>query len=480
MILPLSLYIYIYMLAFLWKSRRIPLCLLLLTEVSLLYFFFWGSYHMQSDFFIADPSGWYLHLTPLFAVTYLASHAFFVNILLERRALGAKILFYILRGNAVFLCILLAFAASVSERSFSWSMVGAVVGLHTLCVLLLRFLFRCWWKYQVKKNKHNKKNILVGDAQHLEAFFKDGNYKSFVHSKCWGYFSASAIAPKNTQYPHYLGDFAACEAYLQQQAQCVKRLYFVLPCADDDSVKRIVQFCENNLIRFVGLPYLGQYLAQRNITILSHGVPMMHLRKSPLDSVDNRYLKRLFDLLFSAAFLLLFFPLIYLVFGTLIKLSSPGPVFFKQKRSGLNGKEFWCYKFRSMRVNPNCDQMQATQNDPRKTSIGNFMRRTNIDEVPQFFNVLRGEMSIVGPRPHMLKHTEEYRFLIDKYMLRHFVKPGITGWAQVTGYRGETKALWQMEERVHRDIWYIENWSFTLDLWIMLRTLFNWNDKNAY
>ena len=161
----------------------------------------------------------------------------------------------------------------------------------------------------------------------------------------------------------------------------------------------------------------------------------------------------------------------------------PGPVFFKQKRNGLYGKEFTCLKFRSLKVNADADTKQATENDPRKTKWGNIMRRTNIDELPQFINVLLGDMSIVGPRPHMVKHTEEYRALINKYMVRHFAKPGITGLAQVTGWRGETSELWMMEERIRKDIWYVENWSLLLDIKIIFRTITNmlgFEKGNAY
>jgi putative colanic acid biosynthesis UDP-glucose lipid carrier transferase len=192
-------------------------------------------------------------------------------------------------------------------------------------------------------------------------------------------------------------------------------------------------------------------------------------------------LKRCFDIVLSLVFLIptaIIFPFIFII----IKIQSPGPVLFKQKRTGLDGNTFNCLKFRSMHVNKDADRLQATENDPRKFPFGNFMRKTNIDELPQLLNVLKGDMSIVGPRPHMLAHTELYAALVEKYMVRHFVKPGITGWAQVTGFRGETKELWQMEGRVKRDIWYMENWSIWLDIriiWITAKTIFI-HDKHAY
>ena len=211
-------------------------------------------------------------------------------------------------------------------------------------------------------------------------------------------------------------------------------------------------------------------------------VPILYIRQEPLAQPENRLLKRMFDILFSLLFLCTLFPVIYLIIGTAIKITSPGPIFFKQKRSGEAGKEFWCYKFRSMRVNKDSDTMQATKNDPRKTKLGNFLRKSNIDELPQFINVLLGSMSVVGPRPHMLLHTQEYSRLINKYMVRHFVKPGITGWSQVTGFRGETKELKDMEGRIRGDIWYLEHWSFGLDLYIMYRTVANVfrGERNAY
>ena len=189
----------------------------------------------------------------------------------------------------------------------------------------------------------------------------------------------------------------------------------------------------------------------------------------PLMKPANKFIKRTFDILFSLV-VLVFLAVLTPFIALIIKIQSPGPVFFRQARTGLNGRNFNCYKFRSMHVNKDADLIQATEHDPRKFAFGNIMRKSNIDELPQFFNVLIGDMSIVGPRPHMLHHTEVYRELIDTYMVRHFVKPGITGWAQVTGFRGETKELWQMKGRVKRDIWYIENWTIWLDLIIIWKT----------
>ncbi len=199
---------------------------------------------------------------------------------------------------------------------------------------------------------------------------------------------------------------------------------------------------------------------------------MFNPQEIPLDSLTLRTEKRIFDILFSAAVILFIFSWLFPIMGLLIKLNSKGPVFFKQQRTGINNKTFWCYKFRTMTVNSESDSKQAQVNDSRITSIGHFMRKTNIDELPQFINVFLGNMSVVGPRPHMLKHTEQYSELIRHYKVRHFVKPGITGWAQVNGFRGLTDELWKMEKRVEYDMEYLEKWNFIWDIKIIFMTLF--------
>ena len=202
----------------------------------------------------------------------------------------------------------------------------------------------------------------------------------------------------------------------------------------------------------------------------------------PLQRKGNQFIKRTLDIIFASIVLILIYPLAYIIIGCCIKIMMPGKIIFSQKRHGQYGKVFTCYKFRSMKVNDEADSKQATVDDPRKTRFGNFLRRSNIDELPQFINVFKGDMSIVGPRPHMLAHTETYARLIDKYMVRHFIKPGVTGWAQTHGFRGETRELSQMEERVKADIWYMEHWTMLLDIYIIYKTIANvvMGEKNAY
>ena len=202
-------------------------------------------------------------------------------------------------------------------------------------------------------------------------------------------------------------------------------------------------------------------------------LPILSLRDIPLHRPLNALIKRTFDILFSL--LMIFGLLIWIgpILAILIRLESKGPLFFIQKRSGLDNRAFNCYKFRSMAMNKDADKQQASKNDMRITKIGKFIRKTSIDELPQFYNVLFGNMSVVGPRPHMLKHTDEYASRVDKYMLRHFVKPGITGLAQVKGYRGEIQKESDILNRIKLDIFYIENWSFLLDIKIIVQTILN-------
>jgi putative colanic acid biosynthesis UDP-glucose lipid carrier transferase len=196
----------------------------------------------------------------------------------------------------------------------------------------------------------------------------------------------------------------------------------------------------------------------------------------------NRIKKRIFDIVFSAGMIVFVLSWLVPLIAVCIWLENRGPIFFVQKRSGINNKPFWCIKFRSMRDNKDAHKLQATRRDKRVTRVGQFIRKTSLDEFPQFFNVLKGDMSIVGPRPHMIKHTEDYSAVISHYMVRQMIKPGITGWAQIHGFRGEIHSTENMQSRVDHDLWYIENWNMLLDLRVIILTGYNLikGEKNAY
>lgn len=255
------------------------------------------------------------------------------------------------------------------------------------------------------------------------------------------------------------------------------------PTTYEKEVNQIIKECNNRFVEFFFVPTMDGY-PSRNLTSERIGnVTIIKLREEPMQNLLGKIYRRVMSFSISLLFLCTLYPFIFLFAALGIKLSGPGPVYFKQKRTGYNGKSFEIYKFRSMRINNEADTIQASENDLRKTRFGAFLRHTSIDEFPQFINVLKGDMDIVGPRPHMEYQTEVYKQLVGDYMLRHLAKPGITGWAQVNGYRGETKNPEQMAERVKHDIWYITHWTPLLDIEIVFRTI--WQvlrgaDKNAY
>lgn len=287
--------------------------------------------------------------------------------------------------------------------------------------------------------------------------------------RCQGFFDI--YCPPDFQYRNiYAGNLSDLEKFVVDND--TDEIFYAISGEHSDAVQLILGICEKHLVKFHYVPQISPYLTRKFRLDAIGQMPVLEVRHNPLERTANKVLKRAFDIAFSGTFLI-FSPLIFIPVAIAIKLSSPGPVFFKQMRTGYKGRDFLCWKFRTMRVNAEADSIQATRHDPRKTKLGDFLRRTSIDELPQFINVFLGDMSVVGPRPHMLKHTEDYRRLISQYMVRHLIKPGITGWAQVRGYRGQTEELWQMERRVEHDIWYIEHWSFLLDLKIIVRTVIN-------
>ena len=369
----------------------------------------------------------------------------------------------LLAATQVLLSYLLLRSVQLPYR-IGWQLFFMGLALLTV-IMLLRFVEREALKQLRKQGFNTRKVTFVGSDEELQRL-----QQRLLSIPSYGYQLSSSYVSTS--------DFLALLDH-PDDLRLGDEVYLCAPRRERQLIERTASLCQHRMIKFYYVATAEERLNMQPVQM--DDLEVMGTYSSPLEDPLNRLLKRLLDIVFSFLCLILtalLLPFIVLV----IKRQSPGPVFFRQLRTGIDGKDFYCYKFRSMHVNDDADRLQATEDDPRKFPFGDFMRKTNIDELPQFWNVLIGDMSIVGPRPHMLAHTKQYDKLIDKYMVRHFVKPGITGWAQVTGFRGETRELWQMEGRVERDIWYIQHWSLWLDLriiWLTFKTIFK-RDKKAY
>ncbi|MBN2545228.1 MAG: undecaprenyl-phosphate glucose phosphotransferase [Spirochaetes bacterium] len=263
-----------------------------------------------------------------------------------------------------------------------------------------------------------------------------------------------------------IGKISKLETILKTQD--IDNVIVALPMDNTEKISDIFLTCESYGVKAELIPRYLKILSERPSIRYIKRFALIGMHNVPLDNLFNRFIKRLFDICFAVFCLILTSPL-FLIITILIKLESKGPVYFTQKRTGFNQKEFNIIKFRTMQVNKEADIKQATINDPRKTVIGTILRKTNLDELPQLINILKGEMSLIGPRPHMIAHTEEFKKKYKKYMIRHWVKPGLTGWAQVNGWRGDS----DIQMRVKYDIDYIENWSLWFDLKIVFLTFFS-------
>ena len=262
----------------------------------------------------------------------------------------------------------------------------------------------------------------------------------------------------------------------------IDEIYCSMADLTSKEVEDFIYFADNNLKTLKFIPNQKQLLSLNIVFEYYDYIPIIPQRTISLDESLNKILKRIFDIVFSTIIIVCILSWLMPILAIIIKMDSPGPLFFVQKRNGLNNEEFNCYKFRSMEINEQADIELVSKNDVRITKVGKFIRKTSIDELPQFFNVLLGDMSVVGPRPHMVSVTNEYAERIDKFMVRHFIKPGITGLAQTKGFRGEVETDNDIINRVKLDIFYIEKWSLLLDLKIIFSTIYNIlkGDQKAY
>lgn len=414
----------------------------------------------------------------------LVAEYFFNTIAYHRRLSVIDLLRRVFMLSATQSALMFFLLRSISRGGGFFKFMYYFAGFLFIGLLLARLIERGIILYLRSKGKNTQSILFVGNDPANLMLYHDMLENSSAGTYVKGYYADEPIENAPEQFVH-LGNLQQLNAQMEEDKDKTNLGIDLLFCclSHDESafINRVIHFCDNHVVHFYYVPRMSGNLHLRLIPELYGDVTLFTNRREPLTFIENKFLKRTFDIVVSALTCLVLLPFLPIV-ALIIKMQSPGPLFFVQNRTGLNGHTFKCYKFRSMHVNNQADTLQATKDDPRKFPFGEFMRKTNIDEFPQFFNVLKGDMSIVGPRPHMMLHTEMYGKLIDKYMVRHFCRPGITGWAQVTGFRGETKELWQMEERIRRDIWYLENWTFWLDLKIILKTALTIirPDKQAY
>ena len=373
--------------------------------------------------------------------------------------------------------IVFTFIAAIKGYQYSRAHLLLTYVIFSISLLLWRILFFYTLKKYRQRGANFRKVVIVGAGA-------VGNqmYSYFINYNAHGYKFLGFFDDNPERCLHkelILGPISDLKNFIKREK--IDEIFCALPLNTSKTIKELMNFADNNLIRFKIVPDFRGFLNKKVNIDFYNMVPVLTLRPEPMENIMNRAIKRGFDILFSFFIILFVFTWLFPIFAITIKLTSPGPIFFVQKWSGRRNKVFSCYKFRSMAVNKDADSLQAIPGDQRITEFGKFLRKTNMDELPQFFNVFIGNMSVVGPRPHMLKHTEEYSKIIDKFMVRHLVKPGITGWAQVNGYRGATTDVKKMLKRVRYDVWYIENWTFLLDLQIIVLTALNMikGEKNA-
>jgi len=347
-----------------------------------------------------------------------------------------------------------------------------------LALLMNRFLYLGIKNFFKSNHNLTKKVLILGyndTAKKLATYFEEDG----MNTELVGYIEDNSKINELSHYP-VLADL---ERTLQVAKELdVQEIFSTITPEQNKDIYSLMYQAEKECIRFKIVPNLSVFIT-RDVHIEYFGdLPILSLRSEPLDDVGNRIKKRILDISVSLFVIIFFLSWMVPLFALLIYIESGESVFFRQMRTGRNKKPFACLKFRSMKSNKDADLKQATQNDARITKLGRFIRKTSLDEFPQFINVFKGEMSLVGPRPHMLKHTTDYSKIVDDYMVRQFLKPGITGWAQINGYRGEITNPEQIKMRVDKDLWYLENWNLWLDIQILFLTVYYIlrGDKNAF
>jgi len=456
------------------SSRKISLFVFFgdLLHINLSFFI---SYHLKFESFELMDS--YVSLLFMFNFSWILVSLFFKLYKFSRVSQIEKIILDFIKANFLHLLVMTSFLFSMKASNFSREHLMYTYIFSFILVIIWR-LFSSFLLKNYRRLGYNFQNvIIIGNGTRVNEL-----HDFFISNQNHGFKLKSIFYEKQIDFNI---DSVPIKNIEEINQYCIENHIDEIYCCDnihENKLRELISFTDKNMMRFRVVPEFNVSISRKLKVDFYGSLPVITLRSEPLQDELNRYLKRFFDIFFSLCVIMLIFPIIFPIISLIIKLTSSGPIFFKQLRSGINNKEFFCYKFRTMNVNLYSDEKQATKKDPRITSFGRFLRRSNLDEFPQFVNVLFGDMSVVGPRPHMIKHTNQYSKIIDNYMVRHLVKPGITGAAQVYGFRGETKTPKQMEGRIKLDIWYIENWSLLLDFKIIVLTVVNMikGEKMAY
>ena len=378
---------------------------------------------------------------------------------------------------AQFFIFILAFFAyfSIFKEGEVISKQSNIISSILLVISTTKFLYFFILQIYRSSGKNFRTVIVIGDSKSAQDVVSIFNNNQHLGYRFRGYFSDNKKSLK-----HRLGTIN--EGLIFSRENNIDEIYCEVNSVSPAQLKEIINFSNENKIEFRLIPE-NKAIYSKNFTKEYFGtIPILKPKKLPFEKIETHLIKRCFDIVFSMLVIIFLLSWLLPLLFIAVKINSKGPFLFKQKRDGINGNQFLCFKIRSMKVNAVSDQISAIKNDDRITKIGYILRKTSLDELPQFFNVLIGDMSIVGPRPHMNIQTKKYISNIDNYLTRNSVKPGITGLAQVSGYRGEVKKTSDIVNRVRLDIFYIENWSFLLDLKIIVLTFFHMlrGQKNAY
>lgn len=370
----------------------------------------------------------------------------------------------------------------VNEYNLRRTFIFVYSASLTILIVTQKYILRKYLNY-VRSKGRNIRNLLIIGAGEVGQNF----YESIKNNPHYGYRLIGFLddSKKELLNGKYLGKIEILETLFDKMR--IDEVIVALPNYAIEKLEWVMATCNRHTTRVKIIPDYFKFLSERFEISTFGRFPVISVRTDKLNEFHWRLIKRAFDTIFSLLLFIFIFSWLFPIIALIIKLTSPGKVFFMQERWGRNNKKFYAYKFRSMKdgfkdVDENGKYLQAKKEDPRITKIGKILRKTNLDELPQFINVLKGEMSIVGPRPHPTPLNLESKEKIRYYMLRHLVKPGITGWAQINGCRGETETEEKMQRRVDHDLWYIENWSFWLDIQIIILTIWNMlkGDKHAY